>query len=115
MRIPVPPRAHRGSIQYMIISLHCALSSPPVPNVFGTFGTGGERIRYVRAGVGRTIYLMYQVYILKDSFGKFYKGVTNNLGRRLAEHKSGHTKSTKQLKNPVVVYTEEYDNFKQAR
>ena len=58
---------------------------------------------------------MYQVYILKDSFGKFYKGVTNNLGRRLAEHKSGHTKSTKQLKNPVVVYTEEYDNFKQAR
>ncbi len=47
--------------------------------------------------------------------GKFYKGMTKNLSRRLSEHKSGHTKSTKRLKNPEVVYTEGYDNLKQAR
>jgi putative endonuclease len=58
---------------------------------------------------------MYTVYVLKDSVGKLYKGITNNLKRRLAEHKSGHTQSTKQLRNPVIVYTEEYDSFKQAR
>ena len=58
---------------------------------------------------------MYTVYVLQDSVGKLYKGMTGNLKRRLAEHKSGHTKSTKQLENPKVVYTEEYDNFKQAR
>ena len=58
---------------------------------------------------------MYTVYVLQDSVGKLYKGITNNLKRRLVEHKSRHTQSTKQLKNPVVVYKEEYDNFKQAR
>ena len=58
---------------------------------------------------------MYTVYVLQDSLGKLYKGVTNNLKRRLAEHKSGHTLSTKKLKKPEVVYTEEYDSFKKAR
>ncbi|OHB10407.1 MAG: hypothetical protein A3H60_00210 [Candidatus Zambryskibacteria bacterium RIFCSPLOWO2_02_FULL_44_12b] len=58
---------------------------------------------------------MYTVYVLRDSLGKLYKGMTNNLKRRLAEHRSGHTQSTKQLKNPDVVYTEEYDNFEKAR
>jgi putative endonuclease len=58
---------------------------------------------------------MHTVYILKDSAGKLYKGVTNNLQRRIAEHKSGHTQSTRALKNLNVVYTEEYDNFEQAR
>ena len=58
---------------------------------------------------------MYTVYVLKDASGKLYKGVTNNLRRRLAEHISGQTQSTKHLKNIEVVYTEDYDNFKQAR
>jgi len=58
---------------------------------------------------------MYTVCVLQDSVEKLYKDITNNLRRRLIEHKSGHTISTKQLKNPNVVYTEEYDNFKQAR
>jgi putative endonuclease len=81
-----------------------AYSSPPVPNVVGTFGR--ELVEYTK---------MYTVYVLKDSAGKFYKGLTSNLQRRLKEHRSGHTKSTKQLINPEVVYTEEYDNFIQAR
>ncbi len=57
----------------------------------------------------------HTVYVLKDSVGKLYKGVTNDLKRRLAEHRRGHTQSTRHLKNLRVVYTEEYDNFEQAR
>ena len=58
---------------------------------------------------------MYKVYVIRDDAGKLYKGMTSNLERRLVEHKSGHTRSTKHLKNIEVVYTEEYDNFEQAR
>ena len=58
---------------------------------------------------------MYTVYVLKDSFGKLYKGMTNDLERRVAEHRSGHTLSTRQLKDAKVVYKEEYDGFEEAR
>lgn len=58
---------------------------------------------------------MYTVYILQDSRGKFYKGMTNNMDRRLKEHRSGHTTSTKNLKNLIVIYTEKYDRFEEAR
>ncbi len=59
--------------------------------------------------------MKYFVYVLQDSRGKLYKGLTNNLSRRLSEHKSGQTRSTKYLINPRIVYTEEYDSFEQAR
>ena len=58
---------------------------------------------------------MYTVYVLKDEKGRLYKGVTNNLRRRLAEHRRGDTKSTLHLKNLKVVYTEEYTIFEEAR
>jgi putative endonuclease len=58
---------------------------------------------------------MYTAYVLQDQNGKLYKGVTNDLPRRLQEHLSGQTKSTKKLSNPRVVYKEEYDNFVYAR
>ena len=58
---------------------------------------------------------MYTVYVLRDSLGKLYKGLTKDVKRRLGEHKSGHTQSTKQLKNPEVVYKEEYASFEEAR
>ena len=50
---------------------------------------------------------MYIVYVLQDSKGKFYKGMTNNLPRRLAEHKGGATKTTRVMKELRVVYSEE--------
>jgi putative endonuclease len=38
---------------------------------------------------------MYYVYILQSSFsGKFYKGQTDNLSRRVKEHNNGEEKST---------------------
>jgi len=58
---------------------------------------------------------MYTVYVLQDENGKFYKGFTNDLSRRLAEHKSGHTKTTRKMKNILIVYTEIFDNLQDAR
>lgn len=58
---------------------------------------------------------MYTVYILKDAEGKLYKGFTNNIQRRLSEHKKGKTKSTRQMKNFKVIYTELYKDKLTAR
>jgi len=58
---------------------------------------------------------MFTVYVLKDNKDKLYKGMTNNLSRRLSEHHSGHTKTTSRMRELVLVYKEEYDKFKEAR
>lgn len=59
--------------------------------------------------------MKYVIYVLKDENDLLYKGVTNNLTRRLKEHKCGHTVTTSRMKNVKVVYTEEYDTFPEAR
>jgi putative endonuclease len=58
---------------------------------------------------------MYTVYVLKDINGHFYKGVTNDIIRRLREHRSGNTVTTSKMVDIKVVYTEVYDNFSEAR
>jgi putative endonuclease len=58
---------------------------------------------------------MYHTYVLQGKGGKFYKGVTNNLDRRLKEHKLGKTKTTVKMKDLKVVYKEVCDNLKIAR
>ncbi|MFA5022396.1 MAG: GIY-YIG nuclease family protein [Patescibacteria group bacterium] len=58
---------------------------------------------------------MYTVYILQNSEGKLYKGFTNNLNRRLQEHKRGKTKTTSRMRKIKLIYQEEYDNFDGAR
>ena len=77
------------------------------PNV-PTFGTGGDR-RPVTNGT------MYTVYILQDKNNKLYKGLTNNLERRIREHKEGKTKTTRRMADLKLIYKEEYDNFAEAR
>lgn len=47
---------------------------------------------------------MYTVYVLKK-----------DLERRLKEHKNKHTKTTSKMKNIVVVYKENFDEFLSAR
>ena len=58
---------------------------------------------------------MYSVYVLQDNKENLYKGMTNNLERRLSEHKRGRTKTTKKMTDPRIVYTEQYKTFKEAR
>jgi len=58
---------------------------------------------------------MYKVYVLKDSSGKFYKGMTNDLERRIREHRRGKTITTSHMNDLKVVYTESFPSFIEAR
>ncbi len=58
---------------------------------------------------------MFTVYILKDINGKFYKGMTNNKGRRLREHQSGKTITTSKMVDFELIYEEQYENKEDAR
>ena len=52
---------------------------------------------------------MYFVYILySKTKNRYYVGHTNDLQRRLNEHNSGLTRSTKAHKPWNIVYTEKY-------
>ena len=55
------------------------------------------------------------VYILKDSKGKFYVGSTTDVKRRLDQHSSGHTQTTKRMDKPCLVLVQEYDSLIMAR
>lgn len=55
------------------------------------------------------------VYILKDELGRFYIGSTDNLERRLKQHVSGYTQTTRNMKSPKLVLSQEVQNLEQAR
>ena len=70
--------------------------------------------------IGRAIPLTESMngylYILKnETSGRYYIGSTNNLERRLKQHKAGSTRTTRVLKTDVLVYIENYDNILEAR
>jgi len=54
------------------------------------------------------------VYVLQGK-EKRYVGITNNLSRRLAEHRSGRTKGGQIIKEFVVLHTEHYPDYVSAR
>ena len=58
---------------------------------------------------------MYIVYVLQDEAGKFYKGMTNDLKRRLREHRSGQTITTARMRNLSLAYKEEFNSFDEAK
>ena len=55
------------------------------------------------------------VYILKDEKGRFYIGSTNDLERRMIQHKIGHTQTTRNMNNPSLVLSQEYETLQIAR
>lgn len=60
---------------------------------------------------------IYSVYILRTSSDTLYIGQTNNLEKRLAEHKSKTAKSAKYIKyfdSFKLVYSEEYPTRSEA-
>ena len=59
--------------------------------------------------------MAFTVYVIRDRKKNLYKGVTNDLGRRLKEHARGKTKTTRFMDGQEVVYTEIYETFAQAR
>jgi len=58
---------------------------------------------------------MITLYVLKGKNGKRYIGITNNLNRRLKEHRSKKSKGGQILGEFVLLHTEEYADHKSAR
>ena len=59
---------------------------------------------------------MVYLYILKNSkTERYYIGSTIDLKRRLKQHLSGNTKSTRVLKTDTLIYTEEFRTEQEAR
>ena len=60
---------------------------------------------------------MYTVYVLQDKNGKLYKGCTSNLARRFREHtrKAGGRTTSKIMKKLEIIFTEDFNSFKEAR
>jgi putative endonuclease len=60
---------------------------------------------------------MFFVYILRTSSDTLYIGQTNNLGKRIEEHRSKSSKSAKYIryfKSFKLVYSEEHSTRKEA-
>jgi len=58
---------------------------------------------------------MVTVYVLQGSTGRRYVGMTNDLQRRLKEHRSGCTRSGRLLGDFRLLHTEEYPDHAEAR
>ncbi len=55
------------------------------------------------------------LYILKSESERYYIGSTENIERRLKQHRKGYTRTSKVLKTYELVYTEEFDTINEAR
>lgn len=55
------------------------------------------------------------IYILKDDNNKYYIGSTSDINRRLKQHSSNHTQTTRNMKSLKVVLTQEVDSLLLAR
>ncbi|HAU66528.1 TPA: excinuclease ABC subunit C [Candidatus Uhrbacteria bacterium] len=58
---------------------------------------------------------MYYVYLLKLSSGSIYTGSTPDLKRRLEEHKTGKTESTKMFRPVTLIWYCAFPSRLQAR
>ena len=58
---------------------------------------------------------MFSVYVLKCKDGSFYTGITNNLKKRLGNHRNGTGSKYVRSRLPFeLVYSEEVQNKSQA-
>ena len=56
------------------------------------------------------------MYILTNRItGRYYIGSTNNLTKRIKQHRNGHTRTTKILGTYELIYFEKFDSIQDAR
>ena len=71
---------------------------------------------WVRAPPNPVLLKMAWVYILRGSCGRHYIGSTENLDRRLSEHRRGKVHSTRRFGQPLeLVASREMPNIESAR
>ncbi|MCL5003703.1 MAG: GIY-YIG nuclease family protein [Patescibacteria group bacterium] len=51
---------------------------------------------------------MYSLYILNCDKAFFYSGITDDVSKRLVEHRCGYSPHTRRYKSIELVYTEEF-------
>ncbi|HUW05047.1 MAG TPA: GIY-YIG nuclease family protein [Williamwhitmania sp.] len=77
------------------------------------------KIRFAHKQSGRERQIpvnMYYVYVIESiNFGRYYKGMTQNLEQRLREHNAGKTRSNKAFAPFRLVYVEEFAVREDAR
>ena len=60
--------------------------------------------------------MKYNVYALKSQVdGRIYVGFSSNVEKRLKEHNSGKTRSTKGFRPWIIIFTEEFNDRITAR
>ena len=59
--------------------------------------------------------LLITVYVLKGDTGKRYIGITNDLSRRLNEHRSGHSKAGQIIGSFGVIHTDTFADHNSSR
>jgi len=82
----------------------------------------GYSIKYVRAVLYKRalrqaqckLLFMWKLYILLCNQKTFYVGITNNLGKRLTEHRSKESFFTKKFSDVRLVYSEDFNSKIQA-
>ena len=55
------------------------------------------------------------LYVIRSREGKYYTGITNDIVRRLKEHKNGVSKSTRNYRGIELVWTKTFSERKEAR
>lgn len=58
--------------------------------------------------------MKYCVYMLENESNRHYVGITTDPARRLVEHNSGSTKSTRPFRPWKIIHTEEFDSRQEA-
>ena len=58
---------------------------------------------------------MFYVYLIKNKNGQYYTGYSQDLKRRIEEHKNKKVKTTKRLNFDALVYYEAYDDEETAK
>jgi predicted GIY-YIG superfamily endonuclease len=58
---------------------------------------------------------MVTLYVLKGETGRRYVGITNNLSRRLQEHRARSSKGGQTLGKFYILHTEYFPDHKSAR
>ena len=57
---------------------------------------------------------MFFVYVIKNSKGDLYKGHSDDVRKRIAEHNRGDTKSTRKANDWQLKYSEAFDTRDEA-
>ncbi|MEO1032823.1 MAG: GIY-YIG nuclease family protein [Bacteroidota bacterium] len=58
---------------------------------------------------------MFVYVLISEKDGRFYVGMTSDIEKRIKEHNSGRTRSTKGYRPWKLFFFEEFDNREEAR